>query len=314
MEPANIVLTVIFSVLVVVGVVGNTLVCFVIVHYRDMKNSMNYLLLNLAIADLLTVLFISPQYVFKHAFIHPRGTAGDYLCKFITGGNLSWIGGVVSAITLVAIAIERYYAVMYPHRQSKFTGKVLIITLVMSWVGAFAFNSPLFFVIHYDPNQDFCVEKWPETFHAIIYTCAWFVFVGIFPVLTLVILYSRIVYWLWFRKDDEGVAGVAPERLAVKRVRKKVTKMVIIVSFIYVMCWFPPLTNYLLSYADSDSSFGDLVYVITIVFVTLNSTVNPVIYSFQNERFRKHLKQLVFRRRGRVMPGELQERNQGSRG
>ena len=100
------------------------------------------------------------------------------------------------------------------------------------------------------------------------------------------------------------------ERLAVKRIRKKVTKMVIMVSIIYVICWFPQLTMYLLSYATTSNTFGDLGYVISVVMVTVNSAVNPTIYSFQNERFRKHLKQLVFRKRGRVMPGELQERNQ----
>ena len=39
---------------------------------------------------------------------------GTFLCKLFTHGNVAWLGAASSIITLVAIAIERYYAVMYP--------------------------------------------------------------------------------------------------------------------------------------------------------------------------------------------------------
>ena len=32
----------------------------------------------------------------------------------MTGGTIAYIGGVASVVTLVAIATERYYAVMHP--------------------------------------------------------------------------------------------------------------------------------------------------------------------------------------------------------
>ena len=36
------------------------------------------------------------------------------LCKFVTGGNVAWIGAISSIFSLVAITVERYCAVMYP--------------------------------------------------------------------------------------------------------------------------------------------------------------------------------------------------------
>lgn len=39
---------------------------------------------------------------------------GTVLCKLLTGGNLAWVAGTSSLVTLVAIASERYYAVIYP--------------------------------------------------------------------------------------------------------------------------------------------------------------------------------------------------------
>ena len=76
---------------------------------------MNYLLLNLAIADILYATFIAPKVFLKLTFTHPDGMTGIVLCKLLTHANVAWIGGASSIITLVAIAIERYYAVMYPH-------------------------------------------------------------------------------------------------------------------------------------------------------------------------------------------------------
>lgn len=296
MTPSEIALLITFIALVLIGLVGNLLVSFIIIHNRDMKSAMNYLLLNLAIADFLTVLFLAPQYIFIYTFTHPTGRDGDMLCKFMTGGNISWIGGVSSVFALVSIACERYYAVMYPHNQGKISTRTLRIIIITCWLFSVVFNAPLFFVLRYDANVKFCIETWPRHVYARINSTAWFLVVGVIPVLIMGLLYSRVVYHLWIRKDD----GV--ERHAVKRVRKRVTKMVIIVSVIYAISWFPQLTMYLISYINPSNSFGDLGYVISVAMVAINSAVNPIIYSFQNERFRRHLRKWLCCRALKVEP------------
>ena len=76
---------------------------------------MNYLLVNLAVADMMVATFISPQFILIHAFDHPGGITGTLLCKLLTGGNLMWTGATASAFSLVVIAFERYYSVKYPY-------------------------------------------------------------------------------------------------------------------------------------------------------------------------------------------------------
>ncbi|KAL9957324.1 hypothetical protein ACROYT_G038949 [Oculina patagonica] len=76
---------------------------------------MNYLILNLAVADIMVALFIVPRFIFVHLFKHPDGMKGTVLCKLLTGGNLIWIGSVATAFTLVVVAIERYHAVVNSH-------------------------------------------------------------------------------------------------------------------------------------------------------------------------------------------------------
>ena len=78
------------------------------------RTSINYLLINLAIADMTLAIFFAPRYIFIHTFTHPDGMTGKVLCNLVTGGNLAWVGSGASVFTLVAIAIERYNAVIHP--------------------------------------------------------------------------------------------------------------------------------------------------------------------------------------------------------
>lgn len=75
---------------------------------------MNYLLVNLAVADILYAAFIAPDVILRLTFIHPDGITGTVLCKTLTGGTVAWIGAASSVVTLAAIATERYYSVVYP--------------------------------------------------------------------------------------------------------------------------------------------------------------------------------------------------------
>ncbi len=75
---------------------------------------MNYLLVNLAVADILFAAFIAPDIFFALTSTHPEGMVGTVLCKLLTGGNVAYIASASSIVTLVAIAVERYYAVVYP--------------------------------------------------------------------------------------------------------------------------------------------------------------------------------------------------------
>ena len=81
------------------------------------------LLLNLAVADMMVALFIGQRFVVVHFIKHPTGLSGAILCK---SHNFTWVGGAASVFTLLAIAFERYYAVIFPHgNKGKLTFKKL---------------------------------------------------------------------------------------------------------------------------------------------------------------------------------------------
>ncbi|KAL9957242.1 hypothetical protein ACROYT_G038854 [Oculina patagonica] len=114
-ELAGVAITTVLSILAIVDILGNTLVCLIIKRNRDMRIHVNYLLLNLAVADILFGTFFAPRLFFKLTGVqHPDGMTGTILCKLLTDGTVGLVGAASSVVTLVAIAIERYYAVVYP--------------------------------------------------------------------------------------------------------------------------------------------------------------------------------------------------------
>lgn len=87
-ESTSAAVTTISFILVVTNVIGNSLVCWIIKKNRNMRISLNYLLVNLAVADILYAVFIAPKVLVKLTVSHPDGLTGIFLCKLVTGGNL----------------------------------------------------------------------------------------------------------------------------------------------------------------------------------------------------------------------------------
>lgn len=66
-------LSAVFSVIVILNLVQNLLVVFVVTRCKSVQTSINYLFLNLALADILVATSLIPQYVLRPAYTHPDG-------------------------------------------------------------------------------------------------------------------------------------------------------------------------------------------------------------------------------------------------
>ena len=286
---AEISLRVAFSFLVLITLVGNSLVCLVVLRNRLMRSAMNYLLVNLACADMVVAIFVIPRYILIHTYQHPMGHTGDYLCKFLTGGNLVWTGGVVSVVSLIAVAVERYFAVLYPHDEKKRITKAKLKFIIPAcWLFSILWNLPVYVLVKYNEDLDFCLEDWPSGWYFNAYSLGWLIVVGILPLSVMTLLYSRVVFKLWVTSSQP----VEQSQRAVIKSRKRVTKMVLTVTVVCAVCWLPNLIAYVLGFYGLNSQ-GDIVHTTTVVLVTLNSAVNPIIYCFQSRQFRRCVKVLL---------------------
>ncbi|XP_042320374.1 kappa-type opioid receptor-like [Sceloporus undulatus] len=104
-----IIITAVYSVVFVVGLVGNSLVMFVIIRYTKMKTATNIYIFNLALADALvttTMPFQSTEYLMN------SWPFGDVLCKIVI--SIDYYNMFTSIFTLTMMSVDRYIAVCHP--------------------------------------------------------------------------------------------------------------------------------------------------------------------------------------------------------
>ena len=287
-----------FSILIFINLVGNTLVILAVVLNKPMRSPINFLLINLATADMIVAVFIGIPVVITPTFTHPEGKSGGILCKMFSGGNLGWVGALASVFSLVAIAIERYGAVLYPHSQKgKLTKTKIVILVIICWTLSFLWAIPGFIAVTYIKDFKSCAHSWSKPIYGHFYTVGWSVIAGVIPIGIMGVLYSRMVYHLWLKKEN-----IREEtQKALKRHRKRVTKMVVFVTVIYVLCWVPELLIYFLGFTGTITLVGSH-HTIASALIVFNSSVNPIVYSLQSSQFRKHLSELICCKRNKISP------------
>lgn len=288
---ADIAVATILTTLIIIDIAGNLLVCFIIKVNKDMRSPINYLLVNLAISDITFATFVAPNHILKRAFTHPDGIVGSWLCRFLTGGNVAWVGAAASSVTLVAIAVERYYTVTCPlGSRGKLTKRKLKVIIPCCWIFAWTLNIPLIMVTNFDKETGDCKWMWPEQWMGVANETTWLVGLAFIPLMVMTGLYSRVVHMLWFKRSNDN--ELPNRQRGVLRVRKRATLSVITVSAIFGVCWITGLFVYVLSYYDI-SMFGPPSYAIADTMFMFNSAVNPFVYSLLNERFKEKLKGMI---------------------
>ncbi|KAM7432957.1 hypothetical protein ABFA07_016700 [Porites harrisoni] len=106
----------------------------------------------------------------------------------------------------------------------------------------------------------------------------------------LVLIYSRIVYTLWFKQSGNAVLT----NQGVLRLRKRVTLMVVTVSAILVISWGADSILHLLDeHAAGSVKLSPLAIPIAHTMLLFNSAINPFAYALLNQRFRKKMRQMI---------------------
>ena len=289
-----------FAVLVTIDLVCNVLVCTIVLRNRPMQRPLNILLANLALANVIIGAFILPQHVFNHAFQHPVGSAGDTLCKFITGGSFIWMSAAASAILLIAIALERYCAVVLPTRNKyRLNRKRVLWVMGFCWGFACLLSVPSIAAIKYNSSKDFCEENWPGWYFPKVHVAFVFSVNCAIPILTMTFLYSRIIYKLWRHQPQRTTAT----QTAQVKVRRRVTIMLLIVTAVHTSCWSPNYILYLLIFVTPHWSYGSTIYNYTVLLMLLNSAADPFLYAWYIDGFRRSLRNMFcYCRRNRLSP------------
>lgn len=137
-----------------------------------------------------------------------------------------------------------------------------------------------------------CREDWPSMEMRKIYTTVLFASIYLAPLSFIVIMYGRIGISL-FRMTVPHTGKQNQEQLQmVSKKKQKVIKMLLVVALLFILSWLPLWTLMMLSdYADLSPSELQLINIYIYPFAHwlafCNSSINPIIYGFFNENFRR---------------------------
>ncbi|XP_026873252.2 G protein-coupled receptor 8 [Electrophorus electricus] len=287
-------LPVVYSIICAVGLTGNTAVIYVILKAPKMKTVTNMFILNLAIADDLFTLVL-PINIAEHLLNY--WPFGEVLCKVIL--SIDHYNIFSSIYFLTAMSVDRYLVVVsalhskrMPHRTYRFakTVSVCVWSFVILIVMPFTFFAGIYVTPDDTEKRKSCVLSFPNPemfwFKASrIYTL---VLSFVIPVSTICVVYSVMLYKLRHtRLNSNGKA--------LDKAKKKVTVMVFIVLAVCLFCWTPFHLSTVVA-LTTDLPTTPLVIGISYLITGLsyaNSCLNPFLYAFLDDSFRKAFKKLL---------------------
>ncbi|KAM6184838.1 neuropeptide FF receptor 1 [Rhynchocyon petersi] len=282
--------------------VGNALVCFIVLKNRHMRTVTNMFILNLAVSDLLVGIFCMPTTLVDNLITGwPFDNTTCKMSGLVQGMSVS-----ASVFTLVAIAVERFRCIVHPFRE-KLTLQKALVTIAVIWALALLIMCPSAITLtatrqehHFmvdAHNRSYplysCLETWPDKGMGRVYTTVLFSHIYLAPLALIVFMYARIARKLFKAagpaRDGEEAAA---ESARASRRKARVVHMLVMVALFFTLSWLPLWALLLLiDYGQLSKPQQHLVTVYAFPFAHwlafFNSSANPIIYGYFNENFRR---------------------------
>ncbi|CAO2594586.1 Galanin receptor type 1 [Lemmus lemmus] len=284
----NFITLVVFGLIFAMGVLGNSLVITVLARSKPGKprSTTNLFILNLSIADLAYLLFCIPFQATVYAL--PTWVLGAFICKFIH--YFFTVSMLVSIFTLAAMSVDRYVAIVHSRRSSSLrVSRNALLGVGFIWALSIAMASPVAYhqrLYHGDRNQTFCWELWPNQLHKKAYVVCTFVFGYLLPLLLICFCYAKVLNHLHKKLKNMSKKSEAS--------KKKTAQTVLVVVVVFGISWLPHHVVHLWAefgaFPLTQASF--FLRITAHCLAYSNSSVNPIIYAFLSENFRKAYKQV----------------------
>ncbi|XP_065290468.1 gastrin/cholecystokinin type B receptor-like isoform X1 [Dermacentor albipictus] len=186
-----------YTIILLLAVLGNGLVILTLAINQRMRTVTNLFLLNLAVSDLLLGVFCMPFTlvgVLLREFVF-----GQLMCKLIP--YLQAVSVCVSDWTLVAVSVERYYAICQPLRSRAWqTPRHAQRTVAVVWVVSLFLMLPIALLSELRPTRDSakmkCREDWGDALYERLFTLFLDVLLLVLPLVVMVATYARIAVTL----------------------------------------------------------------------------------------------------------------------
>ncbi|XP_028316836.1 opioid receptor, delta 1a [Gouania willdenowi] len=278
-------ITALYSVICVVGLLGNILVMYGVVRYTKMKTATNIYIFNLALADALATSTLPFQ---SAKCLMNTWPFGEILCKLIIA--IDYYNMFTSIFTLTMMSVDRYIAVCHPVRALGFrtAAKAKLIN-VLIWVLSSAIGVPIMIMAITDTSLETgrtrCTLKFPDPdwyWDTVTKICV-FIFAFVVPVMVITICYGLMI----LRLRSVRLLSGSKEK---DRNMRRITRMVLVVVAAFIICWTPIhifIIVRTMVKVDSRNPFVNASWHLCIALGYTNSSLNPLLYAFLDENFKR---------------------------
>ena len=249
-----------FGLLAVLIILGNFFTIWVFHRQRSRKRSY-FLLISLAVADLMVGLFAIPIFIIG-------STEYSYL-RWLVSTSFDAFTGLTSIYTLAVISLERMFAIVCPLRHRTLTSRNYIYAIAIPWIAAAVFIA----VIILKPKGS--VKHLSYKFFPFLFL--------ITPLLTMCVAYFSI----WIKQ--KSTKGIRNHRAARE---SKLAKTLFLVTGASLLTWTPfQIMNNLVLFQGLQISLT--VFYLSKILQFSNSLVNVVIYPLRIPEFKTTLKNII---------------------
>ncbi|KAH7942913.1 allatostatin-A receptor [Rhipicephalus sanguineus] len=291
-EVLAIAVPILFGAIAVIGFFGNALVVLVVLCDPQMRSTTNNLIINLAMADLLFIVFCVPFTGWDYTLNY--WPFGDTWCRIVQ--YLVIVCAYASIYTLVLMSLDRFLAVVHPITSMSIrTERNANLAILFTWVVILAACVPALFahgVVLVEETYSACTFRTDMGYNIAAFQISFFMSSFVVPLAIVFVLYLLMLKRLWLAAAPGG--RISAESM---RSKKRVTRLVVVVVVVFALCWCPVQVVLVLKsvdlYGRNMNAPRIVVQIASQILAYTNSCVNPFLYAFLSDNFRKSFRKVI---------------------
>ncbi|XP_037050899.1 prolactin-releasing peptide receptor-like [Bradysia coprophila] len=288
---------VMYCLIFTMGVFGNVLVCFVVFRNRLMQSVTNLFITNLALSDILLCILaipFTPTYTFLRRWIF--GTILCHLVPYAQGVSV-----YTSTLTLMAIAIDRFFVIIYPFQQRMKVIACIVIILII-WMISLMLTLPyglymqvaqLNFTGEY---EHYCEEDWPSEHYRRVYGSITTTLQFLLPFAIVTFCYVCVSVRLNYRARMKPGAKTTKKEEVDRDRKRRTNRMLIVMVAVFGLSWLPlNVVNVLNDFYLNTHEWKvyNVLFFIAHSIAMSSTCYNPILYAWLNDNFRKEFKLVI---------------------
>ena len=287
-----------YSILLFVLLLANMQVVAVFYRNKALRTPLHYFIVNIAISDLIIPVITLPWRIsdtYYDGLWLLDGVLGTALCKLVW---ISWgLSTVVSILSMVAIAADRFHAVLFPMKSALFSENKCRVVIAAIWVAAVASWAHYLYAAKLVTNGSgrYCGIQWEPALHMwnvvlrfpIILFC-----LTCLSAIVLTVLYSSIIIFLYRQKNNIHLANEATKTRA--KENRKVTLTLIIIVLAFYIVYIPlNVVNFIYFVKPNFRLPCFFSWFEGSILPFLYPVINPVVYYVFKANYRQRFRELL---------------------